>query len=69
MIHQEFFVLQPSGDSVFNMASRLAMRSYADAIRGRYPAYAEEIERWADTETGLSTRRQLERIKSEPRDC
>lgn len=68
MIHQEFFVLQPSGDNLFNAASRLAMRAYGDAIRNSYPAYAEEITRWADTETGLHIRREQERINAQSRD-
>lgn len=43
-----YFVLKPSGQSPYARASRMAMRKYADAIKGENPDLARELGEWAD---------------------
>lgn len=51
----KYFVLNPSSrDSLHALASRMAMRAYADAIRDENAALSVELREWADRETRTS---------------
>lgn len=49
-LKMKYFVLKPQGDSSFAVASRAAMRAYADSISGIDGVLASELREWARKE-------------------
>jgi hypothetical protein len=47
----KYFVLKPKGTDVFAVASRNAMREYANTIWEDAPEFASAVRAWADKET------------------
>lgn len=47
----KYFVLKPRGMDWHANASRVAMRAYAEAIKGHEPQLAAELLAWADEES------------------
>ena len=49
-LKRKYFVLEPKGDDLHAIASRDAMRAYANAIKIENPLLAEELMTWATDE-------------------
>ena len=49
-LKMKYFVLKPTGDNPYSVASRQAMYSYARSIASENPSLAKELREWADTE-------------------
>ena len=47
----KYFVLKPSGSDAYAVASRKAMRAYANAIRAENPELSSELWEWCARET------------------
>lgn len=45
-----YFVLKPRGDDQYAVASRAAMRCFADHIQSENPALADDLRQWAHKE-------------------
>jgi len=60
----KYFVLKPKGTSQFAKASRAAMRTFAQAMRGDGPDHnnelAQDVRDWAEAEAILAERPKLE---------
>lgn len=50
MLEMRYFVLKPKGNSEHALASRVAMRAYAAAIKGTDLQMSQELYAWADKE-------------------
>jgi hypothetical protein len=46
----KYFILKPRGNSLHAIASRAAMRAYAECIVAVNPKFAREVEAWASKE-------------------
>ena len=51
-LQMKYFVLKPSGDSPYAIASRDAMIAYADSIEHENPQLAADLNNWVMEETG-----------------
>ena len=49
----KYFVLKPSGNDAYAIASRAAMRAYADSIKNEDEVLALELYEWANNESSL----------------
>jgi len=49
-LEMKYFVLKPGGSNLYAHASRLAMETYALAIKDEAPDFAKELADWADRE-------------------
>jgi hypothetical protein len=46
-LQMKYFILKPEGNTVYSVASRRAMREYAEAIADHNPEMARELKSWA----------------------
>ena len=65
-LEMRYFVLKPKGDDVHAIASRNAMRAYANYIHFSNPKLASDLEAWADRETAATIEG---KITNEPCNC
>lgn len=49
-LEMKYFVLKPGGDDQYAIASRAAMKVYADTISSENPELAEDLLQWAERE-------------------
>jgi len=54
-LEMKYFVLKPRGKDIYAIASREAMRRYADEIEGDNPRLAAELRKWVTREAMDST--------------
>jgi len=50
-LQMKYFVLKPSGNDAYALASRVAMRAYALSIKNKDSKLAEDIYLWAERES------------------
>lgn len=50
-LQMKYFVLKPAGNDEYAKASRAAMRQYARMIEWVNPELANDLRKWADSET------------------
>ena len=50
----KYFVLKPRGSSPHSLASRNALRAYAQSIRSENAELADDLQNWADTEADIA---------------
>jgi len=60
-LKMKYFVLKPAGDGPYAVASRKAMKAYAESIRDVDAELYNDLEQWRITEQGKSNQRSLER--------
>ena len=48
-LDMKYFVLKPAGRGPAGQASRLALRTYAEEIRGENPGLADDLIAWIET--------------------
>jgi len=51
----KYFVLKPKGNDIYAVASRNAIRTYADSIKVKNEKLAKELLEWIKRETLLAT--------------
>ena len=50
----KYFVVKPEGRSVYAVASRQAIRAYADEIEKHDPKFAKDLREWAQKELDVA---------------
>jgi hypothetical protein len=53
-LQMKYFVLKPAGNDLFALASRRAMRVYAETVAKEHPDFANQIREWVNREIGKS---------------